>query len=303
MLLPSFKLFIFILVLNIILGSNKNNNVINIFEKIKNNKKFHMRINKSLAENIKNENSYYESTEFDLLYEELVKQKLKNYKRLMDIRKKEKNYEKKKRRDKKWQDKVVRSKIKAYYLLIGDYSKYYEMSDSFNFIETKNKIKNKYYEVRDSFNFIKRKDKIKNKYYEMSNSFNSIESKNKIKNNCCEMSDTFTFIETKNEIKNKLYEIIFKGTSFWKGLGNFLELLGICAVEYMFVVIFFSFLGLLTESGACTCASFSCVGVAAGIYGGFILLIIITVVVVALLVVWLWPKDDKNIINKILEPK
>ncbi|SOV83946.1 Plasmodium exported protein (hyp5), unknown, putative [Plasmodium sp.] len=333
MLFHSFNLFMFILVLNIILGSNKKNNIINIFEKIKNNKQFHIRINKSLAENIKNVNINYESTEFDLLYEELVKQKLKNYQRLMDLRKKEKNYEKKKRRDKKYQDKVVRSKIKAYYLLIGDYSKYYEMSDSFNLIEKKNKIKNKYYEMRDSFNFIEIKDKIKNKYNEMRDLFNFVERKNKTKHNYYEMSESFNLMETKNEIKNKLYEIIFKGTSFWKGLGKFLELLGICAIEYMFVSIFFFILWLLAESGtcacattcasactcaatcasacactatcasACACSSIPCVGVAAGIYGGFILLIIITVLVVALLVIWLWPNDDKNFINKILESK
>ncbi|EUR81560.1 hypothetical protein PFBG_00230 [Plasmodium falciparum 7G8] len=53
-------------------------------------------INKSLAEYIKNENTNYESKEYDLLYEELVKQKLKNYERKMDLRKKGKNYEKKK---------------------------------------------------------------------------------------------------------------------------------------------------------------------------------------------------------------
>lgn len=41
----------------------------------------------------------------------------------------------------------MRSKIKAYYVLIGDYNKYYEMRDSFNLIETKNKIKNKLYEI------------------------------------------------------------------------------------------------------------------------------------------------------------
>ncbi|SOV73815.1 Hypotetical protein, putative [Plasmodium sp. gorilla clade G3] len=134
MLFLSFKLFIFILVLNIILGSNKNNN------------------------------SNYESREFDLLYEELVKQKLKDYQRLMNLRKKEKNYEKTKLRDKKWQDKVVMNKIRAYYVLIGDYNKYYEMSDSFNLIEMKNKLKNKYYEMSDSFNLIKTKNKIKKNY-------------------------------------------------------------------------------------------------------------------------------------------
>ncbi|SOV84269.1 Hypotetical protein, putative [Plasmodium sp.] len=243
MLFLSFKLFIFILVLNIILGSNKNNNVINIFEKMKNNKKFHIRINKSLAENIKNENINYESKEFDLLYEELVKQKFKNYQRLMDLRKKEKNYEKRKRRDKKWQDKVVRNKIKAHYLLIGDYNKYYKISDPFNLIKTKNKI------------------------------------------------------------KNKLYENIFKGTSFWKGLGLFLELLGICALESIIFVFFNTLiLGLESMNGCCFCTYFA-VTVPFGVYVVSILLIIITVIVVILLVIWLWPKDDKNIKYKILEPK
>ncbi|SOV10290.1 Plasmodium exported protein, unknown function [Plasmodium sp. gorilla clade G2] len=120
MLFLSFKLFIFIIVLNIILVFNKNNNVINIFENNfnnNNNKQLHIRINKSLAEYIKDENKTYESNEFDLLYEELVKEKLKNYKRLMDLRKKDKNYEKKRRRDKKWQDKVVKRKMKQYYVL------------------------------------------------------------------------------------------------------------------------------------------------------------------------------------------
>ncbi|SOV84353.1 Hypotetical protein, putative [Plasmodium sp.] len=256
MLFHSSKLFIFILILNIIFGSNKNNNIVNTFEKIKNTKNFHIRINKSLAEHIKNESSNYESTHFDLLYEELVKQKLKNYQRLMDIRKKEKNYEKKKRRDKKWQDKVVRSKIKEYYLLIGDYNKYYEMRDSFNLIETKNKK------------------------------------------------------------KKKLYEIIFKGTSFWKRLGFFFELLGICTVNSMcfvihgflfylllyipvvkFVLIFYKIFSHILTFFSNYFLVFS------GIYGVFILLIIITVVIVILLVVWLWPKVDENNINKILQAK
>ncbi|SCQ12774.1 Plasmodium exported protein (hyp5), unknown, putative [Plasmodium gaboni] len=257
------------------------NNFINIFVKNNNNKPFLIRINKSLAEYIKNENRNYERTEFDLLYKELVEEKLKNYQKLMDLRKKDKNYEKKRRRDKKWQDKVVRSKMRAYYLFIGNYNKYYEMNDSFNLIVTMNKIKNK--------------------LYGMNYSFNLIETKNKIGNELDEKSDSFDFIGKKNEIKNKLYEIIFKGTSFWKGLGNFLELLGICGIESMFVTVFNS-LVLLLESGQCASISFSCVAVPAGMYGVFILLIIITVVVVVLLVVWLWPKDDENAINKILEP-
>ncbi|KYO00001.1 exported protein (hyp5) [Plasmodium gaboni] len=242
MLFPSFKLFIFILVLNIILGFNKKNNFINIFVKNNNNKPFLIRINKSLAEYIKNEKRNYERTEFDLLYKELVEEKLKNYQKLMDLRKKDKNYEKKRRRDKKWQDKVVRSKMRAYYLFIGNYNKYYEMNDSFN------------------------------------------------------------LIGKKNEIKNKLYEIIFNGTSFWKGLGNFLELLGICAVESMFVAIFNAIVLLLqyVDGISMVCATYAIMS--AGMYGVFILLIIITVVVVVLLVVWLWPKDDENAINKILEP-
>ncbi|SOV74257.1 Hypotetical protein, putative [Plasmodium sp. gorilla clade G3] len=244
------------LILNIILGSNKNINVINIFEKIKNNKQFKIRIHKSLSEHIKNENTHYQSTEFDLLYEEMVKQKLNNYTRLIDLRKKEKNYEKKKLRDKKWQDKVVRSKIKAYYLLIRDFNKYYKMRNSFNLIETKNKM------------------------------------------------------------KNKLYEIIFKGTRFWKGLGFFLELVGICAagvkilvVRYilvyflLYIIVGTNFLpstAILTkilEIFSPYLILFS------GIYGVCILLIIITVVVVVLLVVWLWPRGDENSINKILEAK
>ncbi|SOV78746.1 Plasmodium exported protein, unknown function [Plasmodium reichenowi] len=228
-----FKLFIFILILNIILGFNKNNNnVINIFEKTPNNKKFHIRINKSLAECIKNENTNYESKEFDLLYKELVIQKLENYERLMELRKKEKNYEKKKRRDKKWQDKVVRSKIKAYNLLNGDYKKYYEI---------------------------------------------------------------------RKKIKNKLYEIIFKGTKFWKDLGFFLEVLGIYAVECHFFYIIGSLIyileGFKLVSGLAT--YFIVCNV---IFGIFILLIVLTVVIVILLVIWLWPKDDKNITNKMLEP-
>ncbi|SOV76032.1 Hypotetical protein, putative [Plasmodium sp. gorilla clade G3] len=256
MLFHSFMLFIFILVLNIILGSNENFNIVIIFEKIKNKNNFHIRINKSLAEHIKNERSNYESTQLDLLYNELVQQKLKNYTRLIDLRKKEKNYEKKKLRYKKWQDKVVRSKIKAYYILIGDYNKYYAMRDSFNLIETKNKI------------------------------------------------------------KNKLYEIIFKGTSFWKNIGFFLELLGICALGSKILVIlcildylllytislkaillpsafFFKIFGFLSPY---------LIGIS-GIYGVCILLIVITVVVIVLLVVLLWPRDDENIINKILEAK
>ncbi|SOV84260.1 Hypotetical protein, putative [Plasmodium sp.] len=253
MLFHSFKLFIFILVLNIILHSNKNNNIVNIYEKIKNNLTFHIRINKSLAEHIENENSNYESKEFDLLYEELVKQKLKNNTRLINLRKKEKNYEKKKLRYKKWQDKVVRSKIKAYYLLIGDYKKYYEMRDSFNLIDIKNKI------------------------------------------------------------KNKLYEIIFKGTDFWKNLGYFLEFLGKCAVRSMIIVIHGFLFYLLSNiqlikifliifkdySNFLTVLSNYLI-IFSGIYGVCILLIIITVVIVILLVVWLWPKDDENVINKIL---
>ncbi|ETW52325.1 hypothetical protein PFUGPA_05332 [Plasmodium falciparum Palo Alto/Uganda] len=63
---------------------------------------------------------------------------------MLDSKKRKKN---KKIRVKKWHDKVVRSKIKGYYVLIGDYNKYYEMMDSFNLIETKNKIKNKLYEI------------------------------------------------------------------------------------------------------------------------------------------------------------
>ncbi|SCQ12667.1 Hypotetical protein, putative [Plasmodium sp.] len=257
MLFRFFKLFIFILVLNIILHSNKNNNnIINIFEKIKNNKKFHIRINKYLAEYIKNENTNYESTEFNLLYEEMVKQKLNNYKRLIDLSKKEKNYKKKKLRDKKWQDKVVRNKIRAYYVLIGDYNKYYEMRGSFNFIETKNKM------------------------------------------------------------KNKLYEIIFKGTRFWKRLGFFLEFLGICAVNSMIFVIHgflaslllyivgVKYFGTIYTVFPNTLIIFSEYFIVFyGIYGVCILLIIITVVVVILFLVWLWPKDDENNINKILYAK
>ncbi|SOV13890.1 Hypotetical protein [Plasmodium sp. gorilla clade G2] len=262
MLFLSFKIFIFVLVLNIILGSNKNNNVINIFEKIKNKKQFHIRINKSLAEYIKNESRNYESIEFDLLYEELVEQKLKNYQRLMDLRKKEKNYEKRKRRDKKFQDKVVRNKLKAYYVLIGDYNKYYEISDSFNLFERKNKIKDKLYEMNDLFNLSERKHKI----------------------------------------KNKLYKNIFKGTSFWKNLGLFLEFLGICAAESMIFVIFNSLVLILKITSDTMFSCLTSVIVPLGIYGVSILLIIITVIVVVLLVVWLWPKEEKNLINKMTEP-
>ncbi|SOV20172.1 Hypotetical protein [Plasmodium sp. gorilla clade G2] len=252
MLFFSSKLFIFILILNLILVLDKNNNL-NIFEKIQNNKQIHIRINKYLAEYIKNENTNYESEEFDSLYEELVKQKLKNYQKLMDLRKKEKNYEKKKLKDKMWQDKVVRSKIKAYYILSGDYNKYYEMCYSFKFIETKNKTKNKLYEICHSFNLI----------------------------------------ETKNKIKNKLYEIIFKGTRFWDGLGNLLELIGICALENMVVAIINSIVYILSKAEAVTIMN-SIAIVPGSIYGVLIFLIIITIVVVILIVIWLWPKKQTD---------
>ncbi|SCQ12716.1 Plasmodium exported protein, unknown function [Plasmodium sp.] len=233
MLFLSFKLFLFIVVLNIILVFERNIKIVNIYERIKNYKKFQQRFHKSLAEHIKYEKGNYESKEFDLLYEELVKQKLKNYKILMDLRKKENNYKKKKLRDKKWQDKVVRSKIRAYYLLIGEYNKYYEMRDSFNLIEIKNKI------------------------------------------------------------KNKLYEIIFKGRSFWKRLGFFLELLGICAAQYNIFVIVSSLVYFLAYIDPTSFLSTFLI-VFSGIYGVLILLIIITVVVVVLLLVWLWPNEEKK---------
>ncbi|SCQ12823.1 Plasmodium exported protein (hyp5), unknown, putative [Plasmodium gaboni] len=245
MLFLSLKLFIFIIVLNIILVFNKNNNVINIFENnFNSNKELHIRINKSLAEYIKDENKKYESNEFDLLYEELVKEKLKNYKRLMDLRKKDKNYERKRRRDKKWQDKVVKRKMKQYYIL------------------------------RDILNYEN------NKYARRKTST--------ISNN-----------DSKN-MKDKLYEIIFKGTSFWKRLGSFLKLIGIWAAQYNIFVIISSLVYLLAYVAPDSFLSTFLI-VFSGIYGVFILLIIITVIVVVSLVVWLWPKDDKNIINKTLE--
>ncbi|SOV20578.1 Plasmodium exported protein (hyp5), unknown function [Plasmodium sp. DRC-Itaito] len=245
MLFLSLKLFIFIIVLNIILVFNKNNNVINIFENnFNSNKELHIRINKSLAEYIKDENKKYESNEFDLLYEELVKEKLKNYKRLMDLRKKDKNYERKRRRDKKWQDKVVKRKMKQYYIL------------------------------RDILNYEN------NKYARRKTST--------ISNNDCK------------NIKEKLYDNIFKGTRFWKDIGLFLEFVGIFALPCKILVIISSlvyFLGIIETSSIFT----TFLIVFSGIYGVFILLIIITVIVVLLLVVWLWPKEENNIINKKLE--
>ncbi|SOV84145.1 Plasmodium exported protein (hyp5), unknown, putative [Plasmodium sp.] len=254
MLFLSFKLFIFNLILNIILGYNKNNNIVNVFGKIKNNKQFHIRIDKSLAESIKNENRDYESKEFYLLYNQLVKQKLKNYTRLMDLRKKEKSYEKKKLGDKKWQDRVVNRKMKQYYIL------------------------------RDMLNC--ENDK------------------------CPEIRKKIISHNDRKNIKDQLYEIIFKGTSFWKKLGCFLQLLSICAVGSV-IFVSRSVLGFLLlyvpffKGAICTkilseMLTFfsSYLIVFSGIYGASIVLIIIIIVVVIFLLVWLWPKDDKNIINK-----
>lgn len=81
----------------------------------------------------------------------------------------------------------------------------------------------------------------------------------------------------------------------------FLEFLGIFLIQGNIFLIVNSLFFLIGNMNCITLFNKYLLLVSISIYRFFILLIIITVIVFVLLVVWLCPKNDKNIINKKLE--
>ncbi|SOS78246.1 Plasmodium exported protein (hyp5), unknown function [Plasmodium sp. gorilla clade G1] len=104
-----------------------------------------------------------------------------------------------------------------------------------------------------------------------------------------------------NRIKNNLYEIIFKGKYFWRELACFLRDLGIFAF-FNFVVAILNYMASFLPTN-CIC-TFSAIAISAGsVYGITVFIMLITIVIVGLLVLWLWPKDDKLVKEKVFGHK
>lgn len=118
----------------------------------------------------------------------------------------------------------------------------------------------------------------------------------KLKTNKSKNSDSLI-----NRIKNNLYEIIFKGKYFWRELACFLRNLGIFASINLLLAIF-SFIATLIP--CVYCYTFSAFLIASGsVYGITVFIMLITIVIVGLLVLWLWPKDDKLVKEKVFGHK
>ncbi|ETW27058.1 hypothetical protein PFFCH_05531 [Plasmodium falciparum FCH/4] len=112
--------------------------------------------------------------------------------------------------------------------------------------------------------------------------------KNKNKEICKQMEKIYSD-GTMTKIKNSLYNMIFRGVNFWKGLAIYLGALSGGAIGQMILSFIFQFTTLYTFSYAATFTALPTLIA----FGSFLGIILLTIITVFCLLVWLWPSRGK----------
>ncbi|EWC79208.1 hypothetical protein C923_00126 [Plasmodium falciparum UGT5.1] len=101
--------------------------------------------------------------------------------------------------------------------------------------------------------------------------------------------ETINSVGTMAKIKNSLYNMIFRGVNFWKGLAIYLGALSGGAIGQMILSFIFQFTTLYTFSYAATFTALPTLIA----FGSFLGIILLTIITVFCLLVWLWPSKKK----------
>ncbi|ETW57981.1 hypothetical protein PFUGPA_00125 [Plasmodium falciparum Palo Alto/Uganda] len=111
--------------------------------------------------------------------------------------------------------------------------------------------------------------------------------------------ETINSVGTMAKIKNSLYNMIFRGVNFWKGLAIYLGALSGGAIGQMILSFIFQFTTLYTFSYAATFTALPTLIA----FGSFLGIILLTIITVFCLLVWLWPSKKKLMGNDNRENK